>query len=360
MSATTTRAHGTIQVSTWDPRPYDTPGDGPRLVEIHVEEAFDGDIVGTGTARYLQTLHPNGSASFCGLERVTGTLHGRTGTFVLQDESELDAVGARVRALAGGGRLRHGRAGGTARHGHVRRRPGAAVGDHARPLVRVTVGRDAAPVLDGRAAVVTGRRAGSAAGSRSPWPPRARRWSSTTSTPPTRPTPSSRTSSAPGPRRGGAGRRGAARGLGAAGGDLPRDVRVVGRLRQQRGTGPHHTVAGHRRGRGRRELRGRPQGAVALRRAGPPAHGPGRADHQHLQREIAPAASRPTGCRPGRRRPPPTGPGRPRSSSPGWRRYRRSGGSVGSRRSRRWWRSSRADRRAWITGQNIRVNGGPA
>lgn len=106
VKATTTRADGTVEVSMWDPRPYDTPGDGPQLVDIHVEETFDGDIVGTGTARYLQTLHPDGSASFCGLERITGTLHGRTGTFVLQDEGELDASGrvtGRWQVVAGSG-----------------------------------------------------------------------------------------------------------------------------------------------------------------------------------------------------------------------------------------------------------------
>jgi hypothetical protein len=37
----------------------------------------------------LQVLRPDGSASFCALERVTSTLGGRSGTFVLQDTGEL-------------------------------------------------------------------------------------------------------------------------------------------------------------------------------------------------------------------------------------------------------------------------------
>lgn len=91
---TTTQASGTIEVSVWAPEPYDEPADGPGLVRIHVEETFDGDITGTGTATFLQVLRPDGSASFCGLERVTGAIGGRAGTFVLQDEGELEATGS--------------------------------------------------------------------------------------------------------------------------------------------------------------------------------------------------------------------------------------------------------------------------
>jgi Protein of unknown function (DUF3224) len=34
---------------------------------------------------FLQAAHADGSASFVGIERVTGTVAGRTGTFLLQD-----------------------------------------------------------------------------------------------------------------------------------------------------------------------------------------------------------------------------------------------------------------------------------
>jgi hypothetical protein len=101
-----TEATGTIEVSVWAPEPYDAPGDGTQLVKIHVEEAFDGDVVGTGVATFLQALRADGSASFCGLERVTGAIHGRAGSFVLQDEGELDVTGrvaGRWQVVAGSG-----------------------------------------------------------------------------------------------------------------------------------------------------------------------------------------------------------------------------------------------------------------
>jgi hypothetical protein len=81
-----TRAEGAIEVSSYEPTPYDTPTDGgPTVYEIKVTETFSGDIVGVGTARFLQTAAGDGSASFVGVERVVGDVGGRTGSFVLQD-----------------------------------------------------------------------------------------------------------------------------------------------------------------------------------------------------------------------------------------------------------------------------------
>jgi hypothetical protein len=89
-----TTAAGTITVQVWAPEPYDEPGDGPSLVRIHVEEEFSGDITGRGVATFLQALRADGSADFCAIERVTGTVGDRTGTFLLQDAGTLAADGA--------------------------------------------------------------------------------------------------------------------------------------------------------------------------------------------------------------------------------------------------------------------------
>ena len=79
------RAAGTIAVKTYEPTTYDQPPHAPALVEIHVTEEFSGDITAAGTVRFLQSLRADGSASFCGIERVVGTLAGRNGSFLLQD-----------------------------------------------------------------------------------------------------------------------------------------------------------------------------------------------------------------------------------------------------------------------------------
>ena len=80
-----TRAEAVITVHKYEPSAYDKPADGPVLTRIHVEETFTGDIEGDGVVEFLQAGHADGSASFAGIERVTGRLAGRQGTFLLQD-----------------------------------------------------------------------------------------------------------------------------------------------------------------------------------------------------------------------------------------------------------------------------------
>ena len=55
-----------------------------------MQESFSGDIQGDGVVEFLQAGRADGSASFAGLERVTGKLAGREGTFVLQDTGIVD------------------------------------------------------------------------------------------------------------------------------------------------------------------------------------------------------------------------------------------------------------------------------
>jgi hypothetical protein len=82
---TKTRANAVITVHKYEPAAYDEPAEGPALTRIHVEESFSGDISGDGVVEFLQAARAGGSASFVGMERVIGTLAGRSGTFLLQD-----------------------------------------------------------------------------------------------------------------------------------------------------------------------------------------------------------------------------------------------------------------------------------
>ena len=88
-----THAAGKINVKTYEPSPYDQRDDGPTLVKIHVVEDFSGDIQGEGVATFLQTTIGDDEASFVGVERVSGSVAGQSGTFVLQDQGTVkDAV----------------------------------------------------------------------------------------------------------------------------------------------------------------------------------------------------------------------------------------------------------------------------
>lgn len=89
-TASRTRATAQITVHKYEPAAYDEDSPGPALTKIHVEESFSGDIAGDGTVEFLQAARADGSASFVGIERVSGSVAGRTGTFLLQDAGTVE------------------------------------------------------------------------------------------------------------------------------------------------------------------------------------------------------------------------------------------------------------------------------
>src|SRR5262245_8751241 len=89
MSGERIHAKGKINVKTYEPTTYDQPAEGPALVRIHVSEDFSGDIEGEGVAEFLQTARSENEASFVGVERVTGTIARKSGSFVFQDTGTL-------------------------------------------------------------------------------------------------------------------------------------------------------------------------------------------------------------------------------------------------------------------------------
>ena len=75
---------GHFAIKNWDEKPY-SEGDGlPKLTKASVEKTFTGDLEGEGHVEYLMMYRSDGSAAFVGLERITGRIGAKTGTFVLQ------------------------------------------------------------------------------------------------------------------------------------------------------------------------------------------------------------------------------------------------------------------------------------
>lgn len=78
-----TRASGTFTVTSTPHAPYDTEP-GATLGRITFQKQFSGDLEGTSVVEMLSAVTDvNGSAAYVALERVKGTLHGRSGSFVL-------------------------------------------------------------------------------------------------------------------------------------------------------------------------------------------------------------------------------------------------------------------------------------
>ncbi|MEV0127930.1 DUF3224 domain-containing protein [Dactylosporangium sp. NPDC050688] len=72
-----------FDIEGWEEDVYDERP-GARLSRTRITKTFTGDFTGTSEAETLMCRAPvEGSAAYVGFERLTGALHGRTGTFVL-------------------------------------------------------------------------------------------------------------------------------------------------------------------------------------------------------------------------------------------------------------------------------------
>jgi len=78
----TTHATGTFEV-TLTPQPVD--GAAPAVGRMSIDKQFHGDLEATSKGQMLTAVTGvKGSAGYVAIEQVTGSLHGRSGAFVLQ------------------------------------------------------------------------------------------------------------------------------------------------------------------------------------------------------------------------------------------------------------------------------------
>ena len=85
---TTARGSFTVEMKPQGPPAAE---DGVSLGRMSLEKRFEGDLVATGRGEMLTALTPvQGSAGYVAIERVTGTLQGRSGSFVFQHSGTMD------------------------------------------------------------------------------------------------------------------------------------------------------------------------------------------------------------------------------------------------------------------------------
>lgn len=77
-------ANARFAITSWDEKPYSEGPDLPKLTRATVKKTYTSDIEGEGQVDYLMMYRGDGSATFIGLERFTGKVHGKGGSFVLQ------------------------------------------------------------------------------------------------------------------------------------------------------------------------------------------------------------------------------------------------------------------------------------
>lgn len=75
---------GTFEVKM-TPQPGPAPADGLMLQCLLLDKQYHGPLQATGEGQMLSAVTPvKGSAGYVAIERVTGTLDGKAGSFVLQ------------------------------------------------------------------------------------------------------------------------------------------------------------------------------------------------------------------------------------------------------------------------------------
>ena len=78
------RARGEFVVAL-TPQSTDEITGASTLARLAIDKQFSGDLIGVSKGEMLSAGTPvKGSAGYVAIERVSGALHGRTGTFVLQ------------------------------------------------------------------------------------------------------------------------------------------------------------------------------------------------------------------------------------------------------------------------------------
>jgi len=85
-----TRATSSFTVDSWDEDPFDER-EGAKLTRTRLTKTFRGDIEGTTTGEFLMAYAAEEvSAGYVGLDRFSGSVHGRSGGFVLQHAATAD------------------------------------------------------------------------------------------------------------------------------------------------------------------------------------------------------------------------------------------------------------------------------
>jgi len=85
------RASGTFEVKLV-PVGNDSTPEGPNLGRMSIDKTFQGDFDGVGKGEMITAMSAavKESAAYSAVERLTGTLHGKQGSFALQHTGVMD------------------------------------------------------------------------------------------------------------------------------------------------------------------------------------------------------------------------------------------------------------------------------
>lgn len=87
-------ASGTFEVTPGGEETLHEIDGGPRLAHATGVQRFTGDLQAEGAVDWLMCYLPDRSATFVGLQRIDGSIGGRSGTFVMHADGSHDGTGS--------------------------------------------------------------------------------------------------------------------------------------------------------------------------------------------------------------------------------------------------------------------------
>ena len=87
-------ASGTFEVTLGGEDTLHEIEGGPRLAHATGTQRFTGDLQADGAVDWLMCYLPDRSATFVGLQRIDGSIDGRSGTFVMHADGSHDGTGS--------------------------------------------------------------------------------------------------------------------------------------------------------------------------------------------------------------------------------------------------------------------------
>lgn len=96
----------TFKVESWDEQTSVEGADGAgKLSRAVVDQALSGEIEGSGRAEWLMCYRADETAEFVGLQRIEGSVGGRSGSVVLTSSGSFDGkrVDGAIAVIAGSG-----------------------------------------------------------------------------------------------------------------------------------------------------------------------------------------------------------------------------------------------------------------
>lgn len=86
---------GVFKVQSWDEKATQEMSGGAKITRAAVTQSYEGVISGHGSVEYVMFHRGDGTAIFVGMERIDGSVGGKTGTFVIRHDGTFEDDAAR-------------------------------------------------------------------------------------------------------------------------------------------------------------------------------------------------------------------------------------------------------------------------